>query len=395
MTLLHINNPPEVWVENWESVIALYKDDQQLYFLRSEYISEANLYFKLNEEKSAAFYHALELIRGREDLITFAWLWKCLLYEENSPTDAYDVASWPIPEVAMGAMAQMFPLIIAVSNLPWLRENYKMRGITESILFDTLSDIGIIMEESRKRTGVWGIENFLLEWLKNHFQGGLFRIGRLQYMPKKFDQHISVYRHMNTRMVIALEGECQLTGNFFEGFPITPLGRVLSKTVKLSLAEWEAVLIKGDFMLDVHIPRGGKLEYDLLDESYRSAMAIYPKLFPKQQFKGFICHTWMFDPLLQKILPEDSNLVKFQRDFYLYRIVDDDSVFETVFISKPKDLHTLPEETSLQRAIKRHVLSGKQMSSAAGFLLFDDFYSGPTYYQKKQGEVQSLLKICE
>ncbi|MBS4176866.1 acyltransferase domain-containing protein [Lederbergia citrea] len=397
MALLHIQNPPEEWGKNWENAIALYKGDQQLYFLSNQYISEANPYFKLNEEKSAAFYHALELIRGREDLITLAWLWKCLLYEEISPSDAYDVASWPLPEVAMGAVAQMFPLIVAVSNLPWLRENYKMRGLRESILFDTLSDIGIIMEESRKRTGVWGIENFLLGWLLNHFQGRLFRIGRLQFMPEKYDLRISVYRHKNTRKVIALEEGGRLTDNadFTKGCPITPLGKVLPKTVKLSLAEWEAVLIQGDTMLDVHIPRGGKLEYDRLDESYRSALATYPKLFPKQQFKGFICHTWMFDPLLQKILPEDSNLVKFQRDFYLYRIVDDDSVFETVFVSKPEDLHTLPEETSLQRAIKGHVLSGKQMRSAAGFLLFDDLYSGPAYYQKKQGEVQSLLKSWE
>ncbi|MCR2822858.1 acyltransferase domain-containing protein [Lederbergia panacisoli] len=397
MSLLHIQNPPEMWGKNWEKAIALYNGNQQLYFLRNEYFTEANRYFKLNEEKSAAFYHALELIRGREDLITLVWLWKCLLYEENSSADAYDVENWPLPEVAMGPVVQMFPLIVAVSNLPSLIENYKMRGIPESILFDTLSDIGIIMEESRKRTGVWGIENFLLGWLLNHFQGRLFRIGRLQFMPKKYDQRFSVYRHLNTRKVIALKSERRLTDNadFVKGCPITPLGKVLQKTVTISLAEWEAVLIHGDTMLDVHIPRGDKLEYNQLVESYRSAIAIYSKLFPEQQFKGFICHTWMFDPLLQEILPEDSNLVKFQRDYYLYELFDDDSVFQTVFVSKPEDLQTLPEETSLQRAIKSQVLSGKQMRSAAGFLLFDDLYSGPTYYQKNQGEVQSLLEACE
>ena len=392
MSLLHIHNPPEEWDNNWEKALAFYEGEHQLYFLKNEYFSEANLFFKLNKEKSDAFYNALELIRGRRDLTTLAWLWKYLLYEKTNPLEANDVASWPVPKDAMGTSVNMFPIIVVVSNLPWLIEHYKERSISNTILIDTLSDIGINMGESRNKTGLWGIENDHLGWLLNHFHGRIFRIGRLQFAAKEYDQSAIVCRHKKSGKVVALEGPLVEIADFFEGRPITPQGEVLPQPVKLSISEWEVALNQGDFLLDVHIPRGSKLDYEQLLESYLSAIEINPKLFPKHQFKGFICHTWIFDPILQSILPGTSNLVKFQKDYYLYRIVNDDSIFTTVFVNKPEDLNALPEETSLQRAIKEHVLSGNQMRSAAGFLLFEDFQKGSAYYKEKQGTVQAILE---
>ncbi len=38
MSLLHIDNPPEEWDNNWEKALAFYEGEHQLYFLRNEYI---------------------------------------------------------------------------------------------------------------------------------------------------------------------------------------------------------------------------------------------------------------------------------------------------------------------------------------------------------------------
>ncbi|NIK78710.1 hypothetical protein FHS15_003856 [Paenibacillus castaneae] len=352
--------------------------ERQLYFLTDEYIAGANQYFKLSEEKLSALNNALEMIRESEELTSLAIFWKSLIYEHNN-LDEYNVGNCPAPEREMGPAAGMFPLIVAISNLPWLIEYYTMHQLSEVVLYDTLSDIGIVMEESRNRTGNWGIEAFLLDWLINHFQGRLFRIGRLQYIPIKNNVPVRVYRHCNSGKVVAINGD---------GYPITPYGTALSRPVRLCVDEWELMLDEGDWLLDVHIPRGEKLDYELLEESYQRAIEQFSRLLPEHSFKGFICDTWMFDPQLQEILPKTSNLVKFQADYYLYQVVDSDSIYETVFVKKPKDLHTLPEATTLQRAVKRHILSGKSMRSAAGFLLIDDLRRGPAYYQKKQGAIQ-------
>lgn len=377
MAALGISYPPEVWAAHWDSAVAACEDERQLYFLTDVYIQEANAYFRLNDGAMSAVREASALIRDSEELAALTWLWKYLIYGDHRHPQAYNAADWPTPEAAMGDVAGLFRLIVAVSNLPWLIEHYRQSHIPQAVLLDTLSDIGIVMEESRARRGVWGVEPYLLGWLSNHFRGKLFRLGRLQYMPIASDRRLTVYRHAGSGQVLA----------FVDGMPVSPSGQALPRPGEWPQAGWEPVLQPGDWLLDVHIPRGGRLDYAQLTDSYRRATEAFPNWFPDRHFHGFICDTWMLDPQLRELMSAASNLLRFQDDYYLFQISEDDSIFENVFVTKPEDLRALPEATSLQRAVKKHVLSGKRMQSAAGFLLFDDLGRNPAYYREKQGVI--------
>lgn len=133
-----------------------------------------------------------------------------------------------------------------------LEAKYKALGIPEEILIDTLKDVP-------RWTIVWsGLKGGLylgeLPWLNHHFTMKLFKVGRLQYYLGKRD---------------------------------------------------------GDQVLDIHIPRDGKLTPEECRRSLKLALDFFPKYFPDHKFKRFTCHSWLLDDTLKKYMPEDSNIIKF------------------------------------------------------------------------------------
>jgi len=69
------------------------------------------------------------------------------------------------------------------------------------------------------------------------------------------------------------------------------------------------------------------------------------------------------------MLNEKSNIVSFQNRFEIFDEGDVDMEFiEWLFYTKSIDLQKLPEETSLQRNVKKHLLSGGVIRNAYGKL---------------------------
>jgi len=120
-----------------------------------------------------------------------------------------------------------------------------------------------------------------------------------------------------------------------------------------------------DGFLNVHVPEeGGPLTPAACDASFARAR----ELFPEQREAR--CTSWLLDPQLAELLPETSNIVRFQRRFELLHEgdVEDARVLEFVFHTLDPDLDTLPQETSLQRAIVAHLRGGGHLSGPTGRL---------------------------
>lgn len=60
-------------------------------------------------------------------------------------------------------------------------EEYQVRSIPDHVYFDTFSDIRIWSEVCYRDYGEYGIEEY--NWLQEHVQLRLFRLGRLQFQP--------------------------------------------------------------------------------------------------------------------------------------------------------------------------------------------------------------------
>ena len=76
------------------------------------------------------------------------------------------------------------------------------------------------------------------------------------------------------------------------------------------------------------------------------------------------------DPQLEYLLKPDSNIIAFQKKFIRFPTVSSgNSVFYHVFLKKYERLQDLPENTSLQRALKKHYFEGNYIYDLGGFFL--------------------------
>ena len=316
---------------------------------------------------------------------------------------------WQPLEDMLGAYAGGFFLHVALSGLPGAREFHQARGIPEKIAVDTYGDTSLWAEDYRQRHGIWGISAHILPWLFNHLSGELYRLERLQFIQRPFRSKILAFRNRLTKEVIVLsdagvayraDGELDGTGGEFDpkngwtsrilregntvtGTPIHPKGIALKDEVSLSLDKWELSLSPGDPAVEIHIPAGSPMDFDACGDSFRLAIDFFPTYFPERPFKAFCCGSWILNTQFQDMLPSDSNMVRFQKEFYLYPILSSGrSGIPRIFGSDIQDLSKAPRDTTLRRAVLDHLESGGYLRAGGALLFPQDLDWGNQVYRK-------------
>ena len=119
----------------------------------------------------------------------------------------------------------------------------------------------------------------------------------------------------------------------------------------------------------LHIPADADLSDGAVDASVAAAKAFFPKCFPDFADAEYVCESWMLSPALREIMPETSRVRRFSERFSVVFWEEDspafrDWIFPTAVTAPVEDL---PEATSLQRAVKRHLLAGGTIGWAEGY----------------------------
>ena len=149
------------------------------------------------------------------------------------------------------------------------------------------------------------------------------------------------------------------TEQSYIGTPVDENGRCQRDAVTLDKEEYFIRLPLGATCLSVHIPAKGALTHEACEESYARAKVLFSSLHPHLTVQAFRCHSWMMAPELKKILRPNSNLLDFQAPYLKYPCkTKGEDVYNFVFKTTPVDPATLPEDSSLQRALKEIYLSG-------------------------------------
>lgn len=188
-------------------------------------------------------------------------------------------------------------------------------GISEKIYYDTFYDLTIWCRWCKKYYGVYG----MLEerWYVRLFEMNVFRLGRLEFEKVILDKDI-----------------------------------IYSK----------GLIKKGEKVIGVHIPEGGPLLEKSSDESFRMAEEFFP-----DEYKIYVCSSWLTSPAMYELLDEDSNIIKFQKRFEILDISYDFPLAEQrVFGIIRDDKSEYPEDTRLQRNLKKYLLQGKKVGIALG-----------------------------
>lgn len=197
-----------------------------------------------------------------------------------------------------------------------VHEKYKEKDISEEIFHDTFSDITIWCKECYRKYKVYGLEE--VEWVAKSIRMELFRLGRLQFEPLILDQKLAQKYH----------------------------------------------LLTGEKVLNVHIPAGERLDYCECQKSFESA-----KKFFSNEDVIFICDSWLLSPELREILPETSNIIRFQKMYHIVEVhYDFPQAEERVFGEIRENKDAYPEKNSLQRGLKQYLLTGKKVGIGRGVI---------------------------
>jgi len=189
------------------------------------------------------------------------------------------------------------------------------------------------------------------------------------------------------------------TNTFFEdkehivGNYITPYGKVLNRVIFLKKSNWSCVFEHGSHILEFHIPRMKALTLDLCKESFIAADEFFSSHFILKNPLGLLAnHTWLFTPQLQEFLEPESNLVRFQREFYLLPYKGEkSSAWEFIFDHK-LSISNAPRDTALREKVLHYLESGKSLFDLGGIYLHSFKEWGSQKYMTSYDENEKALE---
>ena len=148
-----------------------------------------------------------------------------------------------------------------------------------------------------------------------------------------------------------------------------------ARLFRLGELEYELLQNGDEKSVALHIPSDCRLEGFLLNASLDRAKAFLAEYFPEWQNAPVTCESWLLSPALKELLPPDSRILRFQQAFDLTPGTEDEreAVLQWIYHLAPPQqqnvsLSTLPEDTALQKSMKRYLLSGKTFTAASGSL---------------------------
>ena len=286
----------------------------------------------------------------------------------------------------------LFP---AIPTIPQNIAQLRSRGVPEDVIADTIGEYDYCVDLCHKRIGRPSFLRDRLNWNCRVIWGRLLHIGRLKYdLPGAYMTGFRVYRnaagaltiladnleiHHSGRVLGSLgcsnpEGsflaEIRETKDTVSGYPVVD-GLVQKEKTTLSKTDWELCLSQSDPVLRIHIPPGGNFDRQILADTYRRTREVMANCYPELPYKAFFCSSWLMSLDLPELLKPESNILGFQRDFVPVPVRGGDgTMFSFVFGMSgvtPEKIPTLPENTSLQRAIKQQYLDGGYIRGGAGF----------------------------
>lgn len=220
-------------------------------------------------------------------------------------------------------------LTVSVEAVVLAHAEYRRRGIPDEVFVATMECFPRYVGEHEASYGTLGFDREWWTWRQLSLR--LFRLGELEFEYADRAEDMFLAKHADAGSDV----------------PNTPIGR----------------------QINLHIPSDAKLTPEACVESVRRAREFTMQYFPDWSDAPIACESWLLSPALPDLLPESSNIVRFQRMFDLVETNPQAQDWrEWVFRRNPASISDLPEDTSLQRALKAHLLAGGTVGTGTGVL---------------------------
>lgn len=152
------------------------------------------------------------------------------------------------------------------------------------------------------------------------------------------------------------------------------LRQLTLKEFRIGALEYEMTEKGPEKVIQIHIPSDTIFDRAHLRASYLGAKDFFTQFFPDFAQAPFRCQSWLLAPSLTPLLPPRSRIRDFQKSFTLVELEKESPAFlDWIYGRRDIPPGELPETTSLQRAVKHHVLRGGGIEWAHGILVADPF----------------------
>lgn len=360
-----------------------------VFFLNEAYIEYVNSFEACLSNCLSEVKSAVRRLQNSAELSVYA----LFLHRAMARREAFmvHIKTFEFPE-RDDAGCRLLPFITILPQIPILFKKLTDRKVPKDIIAATLRQFEDCVYLTQERTGRLGFLKRYFDHMQRYVDEKILNIGRLRFeMVPRLESDILVLRNTVGETVILFDGakvnsagrlygtpplrddESYFTVNVqeskaaFRGFPANENGNCSNICREYLKNIWTPVLKKGDAVLSVHIPNKGALTKSACEGSYIRAQEIFSVCYPEFKWNAFHCHSWMLDPQLRSHLPETSNILGFQKRFLLYAgPTEGADVFNFVFKLKFTEYKDMPEDTSLQRALKKHYLNGNYIYEYEG-----------------------------
>ena len=203
----------------------------------------------------------------------------------------------------------------AYLSIDYSRKRFQQLGLPEAVWLDTMSDMVLWLRNEQRNSNVIGLGTVARLWTAVLYNGDVLRFGRL---------------------------ECNQSYRF-RGEDIFDAGKNL-------------LLARDSEVINLHIPEDGAMNMVSCSKSLKMMADFFARYRPEHHWQGFICQSWLWDTQLQSMLPESSNIVKFQKLGVHYPV---DEPADTVFrIFGSQDPFSVKAPTTLQRKAAEFLKNG-------------------------------------
>lgn len=300
----------------------------------------------------------------------------------------------PVPAKDGTVISSMLPVYIHIPMIPLAIAEYRQRGFSEEEIQRLMRAYRGTIRTVKNYTGMPGFDKTYHWWMSLYTKARIYQIDGLQYQLSTFPSNILYLKNKLTGQIVPVlvkgtvyrTGENMLGSQCFEdevgAFTVTfseDDGKFVGHGVvnnwvdtqpkEYKKDQWEAIARPGDPCLNIHIPRGADLSSEALDRTFAAGRKIARERYGELGAQHIMCASWLMDPVLKELLGPNSKIAGFQDRFARYPMKSNgNSVFGFVFPKNYGSLETLPENTSLERKLKKVYIEGGCTHVYAGIL---------------------------
>ncbi|MBE6597462.1 MAG: hypothetical protein E7641_07310 [Ruminococcaceae bacterium] len=398
MRSMNIEKWPESWVESYDRVMEDYEKNG-CRLADPSYYDELEAKYEMLT-KYLPYYKEAAAELAKNDALCRVTMLICESMKDREHINE-EIKQMDLPKTDDGSYRleyEMLTSLVMTSMADYTYGLLKARNIPDKYLKRAMARCDVMIDSYRDRNE-GRIGSLSWNWYQLAIDAKLFYTGRLEIeVGSKFTSKATVFENGKGDIVTLTTGkdivfhrdgyvlgsrnyddpegswtaEITETDDAWCGYAYDDYGRAVREKVTLKKSEWHKLIEPGDSMVALHIPPGGGMTDESVTAAFAEAKEFMAAYYPDMPYKGFVCGSWLIDKQLIDLLGEDKNISKFCKRFI--RVGMKSGAMGVMFFvfmrahSSDISFEELPENTTLEKVLKRHYLDGKAIYEVYGYI---------------------------